>query len=212
MHRRGHDSGKGTSRQRGTRPVAGFASKGVGVAFIETICFDCFYYNPAKPAPLSFAQGSLALSTVRSRTRRPHMTGLKTILAAMALAAIFSTHGDAQRAGKVNSPASSATEVSRQPPQSARLALVVGNASYPDADAPLAQTVNDARALASTLRQDGFDVDLVQEATGEDMAAAIARLKAKVRPESTLMGSFAGVGLQSGGESYAMPSVWTILC
>ena len=77
------------------------------------------------------------------------MTGLKTIFAAMALAAIFSTPGDAQRVGKVNSPASSATEVSRQPPQSARLALVIGNSSYPDADAPLAQTVNDARALAS---------------------------------------------------------------
>jgi uncharacterized caspase-like protein len=133
------------------------------------------------------------------------MTGLKTIFAAMALAAIFSTPGDVQRVGKVNSPALSATEVSRQPPQSARLALVIGNSSYPDADAPLAQTVNDARALASTLRQDAFDVDFVQEATGEDMARAIARLKAKVRPDSTVLVYFAGFGVQSGGESYVIP-------
>src|SRR5260370_11628776 len=116
MHRRGHDSGKGTSRQRGTRPVAGFASKGVGVAFIETICFDCFYFNPAKPAPLSFAQGSLALSTVRSRTRRPHMTGLKTIFPAIALAAIFSTPGDAQRVRTVHHPPSSPTHAPPPPP------------------------------------------------------------------------------------------------
>jgi hypothetical protein len=114
------------------------------------------------------------------------MTGLKTILAAVALAAIFSTPGDAQKVGKVNFPASSPTDVSHHALQSARLALVIGNSSYPDADVPLAQAINDARALASTLRKDAFDVDLIQEATGEDMARAIARLKAKVRPDSTV--------------------------
>src|SRR5260370_20893754 len=120
----------------------------------------------------------------------------------MALQVISSTLGVVKRVGKVTSPALSATEVSRQPPQSARLALVIGNSSYPDADAPPAQTANDARALASTLRKDAFDVDLVQEATGEDMARAIARLKAKVRPDSTVLAYFAGFGVQSAGESY----------
>ena len=129
------------------------------------------------------------------------MTGLKTILAAMALAVIFST----QKVGKVHFTASTATAASRQPLQSARLALVIGNSIYPDADAPLAQTVNDARALASTLHQDGFDVDLIQEATAKDMARAIARLKAKVRPDSTVMVYFAGFGVQSAGESYLIP-------
>ena len=133
------------------------------------------------------------------------MTGLKTILAAMALAGILSTGvGDAQRFEKPHS-GTSTSEVSNQPMQSARLALVIGNSSYPDADAPLAQTANDARALASTLRKDAFDVDLVQEATGEDMARAIARLKAKVRPDSTALVYFAGFGVQSGGESYVIP-------
>ena len=139
------------------------------------------------------------------------MTGLKTILAAVALAAIFSTPGDAQKVGKVNFPASSPTDVSHHALQSARLALVIGNSSYPDADVPLAQAINDARALASTLRKDAFDVDLIQEATGEDMARAIARLKAKVRPNSTVMVYFAGFGVQSGGESYAIPvdaNIW----
>ncbi len=137
------------------------------------------------------------------------MTGLKTILAAIALAGILSTGvGDAQRFEKPHSPASGsccATEVSNQPVHSARLALVIGNSSYADADAPLAQTVNDARALASTLRKDSFDVDLVQEATGVDMARAIARLKAKVRPDSTVMVYFGGFGVQSDGQSYMIP-------
>jgi uncharacterized caspase-like protein len=88
---------------------------------------------------------------------------------------------------------------------SVRLALVIGNSSYPDADAPLAQTVNDARALASTLRKDAFEVDLVQEATGEDMARAIARLKAKVRPDSIVMVYFGSLGVQSDGQSYMIP-------
>jgi uncharacterized caspase-like protein len=134
------------------------------------------------------------------------MTGLKAILAATTLAGILSTGvGDAKRFEKPHFPASTATEVSNQAVHSARLALVIGNSSYPDADTPLAQTVDDARALASTLRKDGFDVDLVQEATGQDMAAAIARLKAKLRPDSTVMVYFGGFGVQSDGQSYMIP-------
>ena len=37
--------------------VAGVAGKGIGVAFIETICFGCFYFRPANQAALLFAQG-----------------------------------------------------------------------------------------------------------------------------------------------------------
>src|SRR6267142_4146520 len=142
---------------------------------------------------------------------RPHMTGLKAILTAMALAGILSTSlGEAQRAEKLRSRASStccATEVSKQSIHSDanRLGLVIGNSSYPDADVPPTQTVNDARALASTLRKDAFEVDLVQEATAADMARAIARLKTKVRPDSIVMVYFGGFGIQSGGQSYMIP-------
>jgi uncharacterized caspase-like protein len=123
------------------------------------------------------------------------MTGLKAILAAMAIAGIFSTSlGEAQRAEKMHSGASStccATEASKQWMHShaSRLALVIGNSSYPDADAPLAQTVNDASAFAIALRKDGFDVYLVQNATRDDMTHAI----------------FGGFGIQSDGQSYMLP-------
>ena len=139
------------------------------------------------------------------------MTGLKAILTAMALAGILSTSlGEAQRAEKLRSRASStccATEVSKQSIHSDanRLGLVIGNSSYPDADTPLTQTVNDASALASTLRKDGFDIYLVQNATRDDMTRAIARLKTKVRPDSIVMVYFGGFGIQSGGQSYMIP-------
>jgi uncharacterized caspase-like protein len=147
----------------------------------------------------------------KQKTMRPRMTGLKAILAAMALAGILSTSlGEAQRAEKLRSGASStccATEVSKQSIHSDanRLGLVIGNSNYPDADAPLAQTVNDAGALASTLRKDGFDIYLVQNATRDDMTRAIARLKTKVRPDSIVMVYFGGFGIQSGGQSYMIP-------
>ena len=46
--------------------------------------------------------------------------------------------------------------------QTSRLALVIGNGHYPDASAPLTQSINDARALSSSLRKNGFDVDMVK--------------------------------------------------
>ena len=37
-----------------------------------------------------------------------------------------------------------------------KIALVIGNGHYPDANAPLAQPINDARALTATLRNERF--------------------------------------------------------
>ena len=99
----------------------------------------------------------------------------------MAIAGIFPTSlGEAQRAEKMHRRALStccATEVSKQSIHSDanRLGLVIGNSSYPDADVPPTQTVNDASALASALRKDGLDIYLVQNATRDDMTRAIAR-------------------------------------
>src|ERR1044071_8711453 len=64
-----------------------------------------------------------------------------------------------------------------------RLALVIGNGHYPDASAPLDQPINDARALTSTLRQSGFDVDVVEDASKDDMQRAVGRLKSRIKPD-----------------------------
>ena len=91
-----------------------------------------------------------------------------------------------------------------------RLALVIGNGHYPDANTPMTQPINDARALTASLRRDGFDVDVVEDATKDDMSRAIARLKSRIRPDSVVMLFFGGYGVQAGRESYMIPVDATI--
>jgi uncharacterized caspase-like protein len=95
--------------------------------------------------------------------------------------------------------------------QTPRIALVIGNGHYPDANAPLTQSINDARALTRALRRDGFDVDVVEDASKDDMKRAVERLKLKIRPESVVMLFFGGYGVQAGRESYMIPvdaAIW----
>ncbi|PJG50305.1 peptidase [Bradyrhizobium forestalis] len=89
--------------------------------------------------------------------------------------------------------------------QSSRLALVIGNGHYPDANAPLTQSINDARALSSSLRKNGFDVDMVEDATKDDMVRAVGRLKSRIKRDSVVMLFFGGYGVQAGRESYMLP-------
>jgi uncharacterized caspase-like protein len=95
--------------------------------------------------------------------------------------------------------------------KASRIALVIGNGHYPDAGQPLAQPINDARAVTAALRHDGFDVDVVEDATRDDMNRAVERLKAKIRPESVVMLYFGGFGVQVGRQSYMIPvdaAIW----
>jgi uncharacterized caspase-like protein len=111
---------------------------------------------------------------------------------------------DAAKAATVEQVDSSAKRPSR-------LALVIGNGRYPDANAPLMQPINDARALTGALRHEGFDVDVIEDASHDDMTRAVARLKAKVRSDSVVMLFFGGYGIQVGGESYMIPvdaAIW----
>jgi uncharacterized caspase-like protein len=94
--------------------------------------------------------------------------------------------------------------------RSSRIALVIGNGHYPDANGPLTQPINDARALTASLRRDGFDVDVVEDATRDDITRAVARLKSKVKPDSVVMLFFGGYGIQAAGESYMIPVDATI--
>ena len=94
--------------------------------------------------------------------------------------------------------------------KSSRIALVIGNGHYPDANAPLTQPINDARGLTAALRRDGFDVDVVEDASKDDMHRAIGRLKSKIKPDSVVMLFFGGYGIQVGRESYMIPVDATI--
>ena len=94
--------------------------------------------------------------------------------------------------------------------KASRVALVIGNGHYPDASAPLAQPINDARALTASLRRDGFNVDVVEDANKDDMTRAIDRLRGRIRSDSIVMLFFGGYGVQVGRESYMIPVDATI--
>ena len=104
-----------------------------------------------------------------------------------------------------------ATEQGAEAKRASRIALVIGNGHYPDANAPLTQPINDARALTAALRGNGFDVDVLEDASKDDMNRAVDRLKSKIRPDSVVMLFFGGYGVQVGGESYMIPvdaAIW----
>src|SRR6202045_5248152 len=93
-----------------------------------------------------------------------------------------------------------------------RFALVIGNAKYPDADAPLKEPINDARDVADELKRDGLNVELGENLTGEAMRRAFDKLYGRIKPGSVALIFFSGFGVQSSRQSYMIPvypQIWT---
>jgi lipoprotein NlpI len=93
-----------------------------------------------------------------------------------------------------------------------RLALIIGNAKYPDAEAPLREPLNDARDVADELKRDGFSVEIGENLTGDQMRRAFERLYGKIKPGSVALLFFSGFGIESGRQSYMIPvdaQIWT---
>ncbi len=93
-----------------------------------------------------------------------------------------------------------------------RLALVIGNAKYPDADSPLKEPINDARDVADELKHDGFTVDVGENLTGDGMRRAFDKLYGKIKPGSVVLLFYSGFGIQSARQSYMIPvdaQIWT---
>src|SRR3954471_16602820 len=93
-----------------------------------------------------------------------------------------------------------------------RFALVIGNAKYPDAEAPLREPINDAKDIAVELKRDGFDVETGENLTGDAMRRALERLYARVKPGSVVLIFFSGFGVQPPRQSFLIPidaQIWT---
>src|SRR3982075_266895 len=96
--------------------------------------------------------------------------------------------------------------------QPARVALLIGNANYPDASTPLSTTIRDARTLADEFRRTEFDVDLKENVGREDMQRAIDAFIGKIRSGMTALFYFSGYGIQVARQTYLIPvnaQVWT---
>lgn len=94
------------------------------------------------------------------------------------------------------------TSVSQPGWAATRHALVIGNAAYPQ---PLVNPVNDARAITQRLRALGFDVELKQDATREDIAAASEAFSIRARGADVALIYYAGHGAQAQNTSYLLP-------
>jgi tetratricopeptide (TPR) repeat protein len=93
-----------------------------------------------------------------------------------------------------------------------RSALVIGNASYPDADPPLTQPVKHARSFAEELRKSGYDVEIGEDLTRQGLLRAIDQFKSKITPGSIALLFFSGYGIQADRQTYLIPvdaQVWT---
>jgi uncharacterized caspase-like protein len=84
-----------------------------------------------------------------------------------------------------------------------RVALVIGNDSY--ASMPLHNARNDARAVRDTLRDDGFQVDYVEDATRAGFTHAMDAFSAKLQRDDVALFYYSGHGLAVDGVNYLLP-------
>ena len=85
-----------------------------------------------------------------------------------------------------------------------RVALVIGNGAYESS--PLANPVNDARAMASALTTSGFKVTKLENASREQMAVAIREFGDSLIGGGEGLFFFAGHGMQVKGRNYLIPT------
>lgn len=86
----------------------------------------------------------------------------------------------------------------------ARVALVIGNATYPTS--PLVNPKNDARDMRNALAEMGFAVELVEDADYRKLGSAIDRFVSRVRRGDVALFYYAGHGMQIEGENYLIPT------
>jgi formylglycine-generating enzyme required for sulfatase activity len=89
-----------------------------------------------------------------------------------------------------------------------RLALVIGNSAY--ANSPLKNPINDARAMAQTLRGLGFEVIVRENADYREMRRAVIEFGVKLQAGGVGLFYYAGHGIQVAGRNYLIPVDATI--
>jgi len=97
-------------------------------------------------------------------------------------------------------------------PDAPRIALVIGNSVYPDADAPLKTPVNDARLIAGGLRSRGFNVVAGENLRGDEMRQMLNEFYGRIRTHDVVVLFFSGYGIQSSRQTYLIPvdaRIWT---
>ena len=93
--------------------------------------------------------------------------------------------------------------------ETARYAILIGNSSYPE-KMRLPNPVNDSRALANVLLQNGFQISVVEDGTLDDMRAVVRDTVAKVPDGALVMFYYAGHAIQYNGVNLLLPVNFSI--
>lgn len=88
---------------------------------------------------------------------------------------------------------------------SPKVALVIGNAKYPDNDVVMNEVTNDTQDVADELKRDGFDVERGLNLSGDAMRQALDRFYAKIQQGGVALIFFDGFGIQSARQTYLLP-------
>jgi uncharacterized caspase-like protein len=90
-------------------------------------------------------------------------------------------------------------------PKFSRVALIVGNGEYPDADGPLVQPSDDVRALTPVLQKAGFGVVALEDARERDLRAAVATIKMQMKTDAIVFVFYSGYAIQVDREDFIIP-------
>jgi uncharacterized caspase-like protein len=93
-----------------------------------------------------------------------------------------------------------------------RLALVLGNAGYPDLSSPLEVALKSARAVADQLRNAGFDVELGENLTKESLQRSLQSFYDKIEPGAIVVFFYSGYAIQAARQNFIIPLdalIWT---
>src|SRR6187402_2293906 len=94
----------------------------------------------------------------------------------------------------------------------AKLALVIGNARYPDNEFVLNDVANDTQDVTEELKRDGFVVDRQSNLTADAMRQVLDRFYARIERGAVALVFFDGFAIQSNRQTYLLPvdaQIWT---
>jgi uncharacterized caspase-like protein/TPR repeat protein len=100
--------------------------------------------------------------------------------------------------------AAAVASVGAQADGESRVALVIGNGAYTHAH-PLANPVNDAKAMTETLKRLGFEVVSATDTDRVGMVRALGQFRKQMTADGVGLFYYAGHGMQVRGHNYLLP-------
>jgi uncharacterized caspase-like protein len=93
-----------------------------------------------------------------------------------------------------------------------RVALVIGNAEYPDLSAPLEVALRNARAVADQLENAGFEVAVAENLNKESLQQSLQNFYQKIQAGAIVVFFYGGYAIQAARQNFIIPldaKIWT---